>query len=74
MNRNRTEGKMKNIKGRVQQAAGILTGNENLESEGARQRAAGVAQERIGTGIRKVREQVEDLGRRIQERLPTGRT
>ena len=74
MNRNKSEGKMKNIKGRVQQAVGILTGNENLESEGARRRAAGVAQERIGTASRKVREQVEDLGRRIQKRLATGRT
>jgi uncharacterized protein YjbJ (UPF0337 family) len=73
MNRNETEGKTKSIKGRAQQAAGILTGNENLESEGARERAAGVAQEQIGTASRKVREQIEDLGRRIQKRLPTGR-
>ncbi len=74
MNRNETEGKTKNIKGRAQQAAGILTGDKKLESEGARERASGVVQEGIGTASRRVREQVEDLGRRIQRRLPTGRT
>jgi uncharacterized protein YjbJ (UPF0337 family) len=74
MNRNETEGKAKSIKGRARQAEGILTGNEKLESDGARERAAGVAQEQIGTASRRVREQIEDLGRRIQKRLPTGRT
>ena len=74
MNRNEIEGKTKTIKGRARQAAGILTGDKKLESEGARERAAGVTQEGIGTASRRVREQIEDLGRRIQKRLPAGRT
>ena len=67
MNRNEREGKKKNVKGRAKEAAGILTGNKNLESEGARERAEGVAQERIGNASRKVLEAIEDLGRKIQK-------
>lgn len=66
MNRNEREGKKENVKGRVKEAAGTLIGDKNLESEGARQRAVGVAQERIGKASRKVGEAIEDLGRKIK--------
>jgi len=66
MNRDEREGKKTNIKGRVKEAAGTLTGNEELESEGAEERAAGEAQEKIGRAHRKVGEAVEDLGKRIK--------
>ena len=48
MNRNELEGKEKNVKGRVKEAAGTLTGNKNLESEGSNERAAGVARRSDG--------------------------
>ena len=43
MNRNELEGKKENVKGRVKEVAGKLTGNKNLESEGANERAVGLA-------------------------------
>jgi uncharacterized protein YjbJ (UPF0337 family) len=66
MNQDELEGKLENVKGRVKEAAGTLIGNKRLESEGADERADGVAQERIGEASRKVGEAIEDLGRKIK--------
>jgi uncharacterized protein YjbJ (UPF0337 family) len=66
MNRNELEGKTRNVKGRVEEALGTLTGNTNLESEGARERAGGAAQERVGKATRKVGEAIEDLGKKVK--------
>jgi len=60
------EGAMKNVKGRVKEAAGILTGNERLEDEGADDRKAGRAEEALGRARRKIGEAVEDLGDKIK--------
>ena len=40
-NRDEVEGRSENVKGRIKEAAGTLTGNSELESEGAKQRAGG---------------------------------
>ena len=40
-----TKGKVDNMKGRVKQAAGSLTGDKGLEAEGAAERVKGAAQE-----------------------------
>lgn len=66
MNRDELEGKKESVKGRIKEAAGILTGDKDLESEGASERAGGVAQEQIGKATRKVGEAIEDLGRKIK--------
>ncbi len=66
MNRDELEGKKENVKGRIKEAAGTLTGNENLESEGADERAEGEAQEQIGKATRKVGEAIENLGKKIK--------
>ena len=66
MNRNELQGKKKNVKGRVKEAVGALTGNKDLESEGASQRAQGSAQEQIGKASRRVGETIETLGRKIK--------
>jgi uncharacterized protein YjbJ (UPF0337 family) len=66
MNRNELEGRKEIVKGRVKEAAGKLTGNKNLESEGTSERAEGAAQERIGKASRKVGEAIEDLGKKIK--------
>jgi len=36
MKKQETRGKVKKLKGRVEQATGIVTGNESLERKGAR--------------------------------------
>jgi uncharacterized protein YjbJ (UPF0337 family) len=66
MNRDELEGKKENIKGRIKEAAGTLTGNEDLESEGADERAEGEAREQIGKATRKVGEAIENLGKKIK--------
>lgn len=66
MNRDEIDGKKENIKGRIKEAAGTLTGNEELESEGADQRASGEIQEMVGNARRKMGEAVEDLGKKIK--------
>jgi len=60
------EGRLQNVKGRVKEAAGILTGNESLEDEGAGDRQAGRTEEAIGRARRKIGEAVEDLGDKIK--------
>ena len=66
MNRNELQGKKENIKGRVKEAVGTLTGNKNLESEGANERAEGAARARLGKASRKIGEAIEDLGKKIK--------
>jgi uncharacterized protein YjbJ (UPF0337 family) len=66
MNKDEIQGKAENIKGRVKEAAGTLTGNERLESEGASERAEGAIREGAGTARRKIGEAVEDLGKKIK--------
>ena len=67
MNRDEIKGKVENVKGRAKEAAGVLTGNRRLESEGKDERNAGAAREGAGRVRRKVGEAVEDLGKRIRE-------
>jgi uncharacterized protein YjbJ (UPF0337 family) len=66
MNKDEIQGKAENIKGRVKEAAGTLTGNERLESEGASERAEGDLREKAATARRKIGEAVEDLGEKIK--------
>ena len=66
MNRDEYEGKKENLKGRVKQAAGTLTGDEELEREGADERARGDAQETVGKARRRLGEALEDLGEKIK--------
>lgn len=48
MNRDQKEGRVENVKGRVKQAAGIITGNKDKESEGASERAGGAVKKALG--------------------------
>ena len=66
MNRHELQGKKENVKGRVKEAAGALTGDRELESEGASQRAQGAAQEQVGKAGRRVGVAIETLGRKIK--------
>ncbi len=66
MNRDEIEGRKDNLKGRIKEAAGTLTGNPELESEGADERAGGALKEGLGRARRKVGEALEDLGEDIK--------
>ena len=67
MNRDELDGKAEALKGKMKQAAGDLTDNEDLQSEGVADEAAGKTQESIGRGRRKVGEAIEDLGDAIKK-------
>jgi len=67
MNRDEIEGKESNIKGRIKQAAGTLTGNEDLEEEGADERSKGEAEEQVGKARRQLGEAIEDFGKRVKK-------
>ena len=66
MNRDELEGKGEQLKGKVKQAAGDLTDDEQLHDEGVADEAAGDVQEGFGRGRRKVGEAIEDLGDKIK--------
>jgi len=59
MTNHETHGKVTKIKGRVKEAAGVLTGNQKLEDEGAAQRLEGAVEENLGKAKRKVGELVD---------------
>ena len=54
------KGKMENMKGRVKQAAGAVTGNKEMEAEGAFDRAKGAVQEKVGEVKRKLKDDPDD--------------
>jgi len=66
MNQDELEGKKDALKGKVKQAAGDLTDNEQLHDEGVADEAAGKTQETVGRARRKVGEFVEDIGKDIK--------
>lgn len=51
--KDQAKGKFKNLKGKIKEAAGIITGQPKLESEGKDQQLAGKVQEKVGD-IKKV--------------------
>ena len=66
MNRDELNGKGEQLKGKLKQAAGDLTGNERLHDEGVADEAAGDVQEGFGRGRRKVGEAIEELGDKLK--------
>ena len=57
------------VKGRAEQAAGIITGNEELESQGKSDRAAGEAKEKIEHAKDKVEAKVEHAKDKLDEAI-----
>jgi uncharacterized protein YjbJ (UPF0337 family) len=47
------KGKMDNLKGRVKEAVGALSGNKEKQAEGTVERVAGAAQEKVAEAERK---------------------
>jgi uncharacterized protein YjbJ (UPF0337 family) len=67
MNRDEIEGKAEALKGKIKQAAGDLTDDEQLRNEGIADEAAGDTQDAIGRGRRKAGEFIEDIGKSIKK-------
>jgi uncharacterized protein YjbJ (UPF0337 family) len=66
MNRDELEGKGDQLKGKIKQGVGDMTGNERMKDEGVADEAAGDVQEGFGRGRRKVGEAIEDLGENLK--------
>lgn len=66
MNRDEMKGKTDQLKGKIKQAAGDLTDNDQLHDEGVADEAAGDVQEGFGRGRRKIGEAIEDIGEDIK--------
>jgi uncharacterized protein YjbJ (UPF0337 family) len=60
-NRDELKGKSESIKGKVEQAAGDLTDNQDLHDQGVADEAFGKTQETFGKARRKVGEALDDL-------------
>lgn len=65
-NRDESEGKADQVKGRIKKTVGDLTGDRRLRDEGEVDETAGRVQETVGRGRRKVGEAIEDLGDEIK--------
>ncbi|HEY6146858.1 MAG TPA: CsbD family protein [Thermoanaerobaculia bacterium] len=65
-NRDEVEGRAENLKGRIKEAAGTLTGNPDLENEGASERAGGALKEGIARARRKIGEEIEEIGENLK--------
>jgi len=46
--KDQARGKFENLKGKIKEAAGIVTGQRKLEAEGKDQKRAGKAREKLG--------------------------
>jgi uncharacterized protein YjbJ (UPF0337 family) len=67
MNRDELEGKTDQVKGKIKQGVGDLTGDERLHDEGVADEVAGDVQEGYGKAKRKVGEAISDLGDEIKK-------
>lgn len=54
------KGKMDNLKGRVKQAFGAVSGDKEKEAKGAAERVSGAAEEKVGEVERKIRRNDEE--------------
>jgi len=60
MNKDTTDGDVEQVKGSVKEALGKVIGNENLEAEGASEKAVGRARNDLG----QARKEAEDAARK----------
>ena len=63
MNKDTTDGNVEQVKGSVKEALGKVIGNENLEAEGASEKAVGKAQKDVG----KAEQAAKDVVRKSTE-------
>jgi uncharacterized protein YjbJ (UPF0337 family) len=60
-------GKTDQVKGRAKEAAGSLTGDKDLESEGTVDRRAGETKEKLGHATKKIDEMVDKADEKVEE-------
>ena len=66
MNKDEIDGKAQQIKGKIKQATGDLTDDEQLHDVGVADEASGDVREGFGRGRRKVGEAIEDIGEKLK--------
>jgi uncharacterized protein YjbJ (UPF0337 family) len=62
-------GKTDQLKGRVKEAAGVLTGDKRLEREGKVDRAVGSIKEKLGEVAEDVKEETEDVMAKVKSTM-----
>ena len=67
MNDDELKGKAEALKGKIKQAAGDLSDDDQLHDEGVVDEAAGNTRAAIGRGRRKVGEAIEDIGEALKK-------
>lgn len=65
-NKQERDGKVDRAKGRIKQAVGDLTGDQDLKSEGQADEASGEVQEAVGQFRRKAGDALEKIARRVK--------
>ena len=61
------KGKVENLKGRVKEAAGSLSGDKKLQAEGTFDRMKGAAQEKVGEVKRKVSNKIDEANQKDED-------
>jgi uncharacterized protein YjbJ (UPF0337 family) len=59
MNKEQIKGKAENLKGRVKEAVGALTGNKGRQADGLIDRVSGAAREKVGQARNDVARRVD---------------
>ena len=65
-NKNERDGKLDQAKGKVKQAVGDLTGNDNLKAKGKVDETVGKAETAVGGAQKKVGAAIESLGKAVK--------
>ena len=65
-NKTERDGKVDRAKGKIKQAVGDLTGDDDLKAEGRGDEAAGKVEEAVGRTSRKVGQAIEDVGKALK--------
>jgi uncharacterized protein YjbJ (UPF0337 family) len=67
MDKDRVEGELKDVKGRIKRQVGEWTGDEQTQAEGALEQAEGKTQNAIGQAKDAGRKAVRDLDKKVNE-------
>jgi uncharacterized protein YjbJ (UPF0337 family) len=67
MDKDRVEGELKDVKGRIKRQAGEWTGDEQTQAEGALDQAEGKTQNAVGQAKDAGRKAVRDLDKKVNE-------
>jgi uncharacterized protein YjbJ (UPF0337 family) len=63
MNKDQVKGKAENLKGRVKEAVGALTGNKHRQADGLIDRVEGAAREKVGQARHDAARRIDSSGK-----------